>query len=112
MTSRNNIDGKGFLPPFFRRTMAGAIDDRLDKMTQGLGVIVDKMAKYYPMSAVPKGGSIEDVWMDRPIKIERGAIDGVPKATWLDNGEVPMQLLTRWYGFSFTYPGCKIYDVT
>ena len=50
--------------------------------------------------------------MDRPIKIERSAIDGVPKATWLDNGEVPMQLLTRWYGFSFTYPGCLIYAAT
>ena len=110
MMNRKKIDSKGFFPPFFRMTMAGKIDARLDKMTQGLGVIVGMMGKYYPMSAVPKGGSIEDVWMDRPIKIERGAIDGVPKAIWLDNGEVPMQLLTRWYGFSFTYPGCEIYD--
>ncbi len=22
----------------------------------------------------------------------------------------PMQLFTRWYGFSFTFPGCKIYE--
>jgi hypothetical protein len=26
---------------------------------------------------------------------------------WSD-GEVPMQLLSRWYGFAFTYPGCRI----
>lgn len=107
--NRKKIDTKGFFPPFIRMTMAGRIDARLDKMTQGLGVIVDKMGKYYPMSAVPRGGSIEDVWLDRPIQIERGGIDGVPKAIWLDSGEVPMQLLTRWYGFSFTYPGCEIY---
>ena len=109
--NRSKINSKGFLPPFFYRTMAGKIDDRLDKMTQGLGVIADKKGKYYPMNAVPKGGSIEDVWNGRPIKIERGEIDGVPKAVWLDNGEIPMQMLTRWYGFSFTFPGCEIYEV-
>jgi hypothetical protein len=110
LVHRRKLDSKGYLPPPFHRTMAGAIDDRLDKLTQGLGVIVDSMGKYYPMRAVPKGGSIEDVWLERPLKIERGAIDGIPKATWLDNGDVPMQLLSRWYGFSFTFPGCEIYD--
>jgi len=107
---RAKIGEKQFIPPHFKNTMAGEMDPRLDKMTQGLGVIVDKTGKYYPMSTVPKGGSIQDVWMGRPLKIERGPVDGIPKATWLDTGEIPMQLLTRWYGFSFTYPGCEIYS--
>lgn len=107
---RNTIEGKGFLPPPFYKTMATDIDDRLDKLTQGLGVIVGNEGKFYPMHIVPKGESFADVWQERPLKIERGAIDGVPKAIWLDTGEIPMQLLTRWYGFSFTYPHCEIYS--
>ncbi len=93
----------------FQRTLSGAIDDRLEKMAQGLGVIVDGQGKFYPMAGVAKGDAIEDRWLDRPLRVERRAVDGVLKATWLDTGELPMQLLSRWYGFSFTYPGCEIY---
>ncbi len=106
---RNSINSKGFVPPFFRKTMAGEIDGRLPKMTQGLGVIVDEAGKFYSMDTVSKGESFEDEWLGRPIKITRGAIDGVPTAVWLDDDKMPMQLLTRWYGFSFTYIGCDIY---
>ncbi len=107
---RNKINGKSFIPPPFYKTMAGDIDGRLDKLTQGLGIIVDQQGKYYPMSALPKGEAVEDVCFGRPLKIERGALDGVPKAVWLDDGTIPMQLMTRWYGFSFTYQGCEIYE--
>jgi hypothetical protein len=107
----SRVDGKGFMPPGFRRTMASQIDGRLDKMTQGLGVIVNGRGKFYPMNALPKGQSIEDVWLGRPIRVERGSLDGIPRATWQDSGDSPMQLLSRWYGFSFTYPGCEIYGI-
>ncbi|MBT3271604.1 MAG: DUF3179 domain-containing protein [Spirochaetales bacterium] len=108
---RKKINAKGFIPPYFRATMAGDIDSRLDKLVQGLGVINGKSGKFYPKSAVPKGTKIVDEWRGKKIQIESGAIDGVPRATWLDSGEVPMQLLSRWYGFSFTFPGCEIYGI-
>ena len=102
------INARSYLLPPFRRTMSKPVDSRLPEMEQGLGVIVDSKAKYYPMKAIAKGKSIEDNWDGRILRIERGAIDGVPFARWSDTGEVPMQLLTRWYGFSYTYPDCEI----
>jgi hypothetical protein len=89
--------------------MSKQVDSRLEKMAQGLGVIEGDLGKYYPTDRIPKGTVVEDQWLGRPIRIDRSAIDGVPKATWLDTGEVPMQLLSRWYGFSFTFPNCEIF---
>jgi hypothetical protein len=103
------IRSAGWLPGFFYASLSEAIDPRLDKLTQGLGVVVGKKAKYYPMDRIPANG-IQDEWLHRRLCIERGGIDDVPRATWLDTGEQPMQLLSRWYGFSFTYPGCEIYE--
>jgi hypothetical protein len=102
------IHSTGWLPGFFYASLSEPIDSRLDKLTQGLGVVVGKRAKYYPMNRILAHG-IQDDWLGRSLCIERGVIDGVPRATWLDTGEEPMQLLARWYGFSFTYPGCEIY---
>jgi hypothetical protein len=106
---RKKIDARGKMPRFFRKSMSQEVDPRLDAHPQGLGVIVGEEGKYYPMTAVPKGGRIEDDWLGRTLQVERDHRDGVLFADWVDNGEVPMQLLTRWYGFSFTYPGCAIY---
>lgn len=44
------------------------------------------------------------------LRIERRAADGMLAARWLDRGELPMQLMTRCYGFAFTYPDCAIYQ--
>jgi hypothetical protein len=106
---RRKIHTKGWLPPGFRATMSAPVDPRLDEMTQGLGVIVDDEARFYPMDRIPAGG-LEDAWHGRTVRVVRGARDGVLAATWADDadGEIPMQLLTRWYGFSFTYPRCRI----
>ena len=103
------IHTKGWLPPGFRATMNAPVDTRLAELTQGLGVIVDDKARFYPMDRIPDGG-LEDVWSGRIMRIARGDGDGVPAATWADgaHGEIPMQLLSRWYGFVFTYPGCGI----
>ena len=74
---RNGIKRKGWLPPGFRRTMSNEIDPRLDKMTQGLGIIVGDKAKYYPTTSIPEIG-IDDPWDERTLHIERGKVDNVP----------------------------------
>jgi hypothetical protein len=102
------IHTSGWLPGFFYASLSEPIDPRLDRLTQGLGVIFGKKAKYYPMDRIPANG-IREEWLHRILCIERGTIDAVPRATWLDTGEQPMQLLSRWYGFSYTYPQCEIY---
>ncbi len=103
------VHNKGWLPGFFYASMNEPIDPRLDKLDQGLGVVVGKRAKYYPMNRISKDG-IQDCWLDRKLCVERGAIDGIPHAKWLDKSEEPMQILSRWYGFSFTFPRCEIYE--
>jgi len=103
------IHDKIWLPGFFYASMSEPIDPRLDKLTQGLGVIVGKQAKYFPMNRIPTNG-IQDNWLGRMLCIELGTMDVVPRARWLDNDKEPMQLLSRWYGFSFTYPNCEIHE--
>ncbi len=103
------IHGNVWLPGFFYASMDEPIDRRLDKLTQGLGVIVGKKAKYYPLNQIPLDG-IRDPWLGRILRVRRNEISGVPSARWEDSNEEPMQLLSRWYGFSFTYPQCEIYE--
>ena len=102
------IHNRIWLPIFSYASMQESIDPRLDKLTQGLGVIVEERAKYYPMNCIPKDG-LYDLWLGRILGVRFGAYDGVPHAKWLDTNEEPMQLLSRWYGFSFAYPKCEIY---
>lgn len=102
------IHAKVLLPFFFRWTMKTKPDARLPELTQGLGVIFDGRTKYYPFSTIPSNG-LEDRWLQRTLRVQRRKIDGVPYAIWRDINEQPMQLLTRWYGFSFTFPDCEIY---
>jgi hypothetical protein len=110
-TTRNAINSRGFIPPFMRGTMADPIDGRLHKLTQGLGVIdANDHGKFYAMRDLAKGSFIEDQFSNRPLRIHRRASDGVLHAVWIDNDEIPMQLMSRWYGFSFTYPGCEVYS--
>ena len=104
------IHGEVLLPGFFYASMNESIDPRLDKLTQGLGVIVGKRAKYYPMKSIPAEG-IRDQWSGRVLSIKQNAISGVPYARWEDTNKEPMQLLSRWYGFSYTYPRCEIYEI-
>lgn len=98
-----------WLPFFFRWTMQADPDPRLPEMTQGLGVICSGETKYYPFAAIPTEG-LNDRWLNRTLRIERGTIDYVPRAVWLETGVKPMQLLTRWYGFSYIYPDCEVYE--
>lgn len=104
------LHGKGFLPPPFYATMSEKIDPRQAKLAQGLGVFEGKRGKFYPMAGMAKGDIIEDVWLGRRLQVERRISDGMLHAVWSDTGEEPMQLLTRWYGFSFTFPGCDVWE--
>jgi|RhiMetdeSRZDD1v2_1073273.scaffolds.fasta_scaffold152035_3 uncharacterized protein DUF3179 len=102
------IHARVLLPFFFRWTMQSKPDPRLPELTQGLGVVVDGRAKYYPLSVIPSDG-LQDRWLNRTLRVQRSQMDNVPQAFWNDTNEQPMQLLTRWYGFAFTYHDCEIY---
>lgn len=105
--SGRRIGGKGAMPPGFRSTMHAPPDPRLPKLTQGLGVIDGDQARFYPIAALLPG-PVEDRWDDRTLVVTRRELDGVPRAAWKDGGEPPMQLLSRWYGFAFTWPDCTV----
>lgn len=95
------------LPAKFRGTM-GEADTRLPEWTHGLGVIDGDQARYYPMKSIGEG--IEEDWAGRTIRIAVDEVDNIPFAQW-DDGTRPMQLLSRWYGFSYTYPATTIFAV-
>jgi hypothetical protein len=102
--ARTFMDGK--FPPRFRGTM-GHADPRLAEMTMGLGIVTDATKRFYPLDRIRDG--IEDK-IDRHtvrISLDKGA--GVPFAM-REDGIRPIQLFTRWYGFSYTYPGCDIFE--
>ncbi len=102
---RRTIGTRGFLPPPFLMTM-GKADNRLPRMAQGLGVAEAERARFYPVPAI--GSGIEDTWDGRVLRVAFGPVDGVPFAVWDDDGR-PFQMFTRWYGFSYTFPGCRIF---
>jgi len=105
--SRKTIGTKGSFPPGFRGTM-GELDTRLPDRTQGLGVMVDEEACFYPTDRVRKPVTVQ--LGGRRLKISVSDDDNVPTADPLDGKERPFQLYTRWYGFSFTFPDCEIYE--
>ena len=102
---------KGILPGRFLKTMHQEVDPRLPRLEQGLGIMHKGKAKFFPMRSIPKQGSIEDEWGGGTLVLSRGEIDRVPRAVWKTDGKKPMQLLSRWYGFAFTYPTCDVYKL-
>ncbi len=94
-----------FFPPGFRGTM-GEPDKRLPEMEIGLGVVADDVRRYYRKADI--GAGIDDEIGGRSIAIRIGE-DSVPFAKW-DDGTRPLQLFTRWYGFSYTFPDCEIWE--
>jgi len=93
------------IPPGFRRTM-GPLDRRLPEMEIGLGVIANSRQCFYPL--VHLGDEIEDHWQGAVLHIAVNPRDGIPEAFFPD-GSRPLQMFTRWYGFSFTYPKSDIF---
>ena len=99
---------EGWFPDGFRRTM-GPPDERLPELASGLGVIVDGVAKFYPADRVGEG--IDDTVGTRSLRVAPAGENGLVEAVFVsaDSSSRPLQLLTRWYGFAYTYPGCEIY---
>lgn len=95
----------GFLPKLFTQTMAEE-DPRLPRMTMGLGVVMNGIARFYPVNAIQ--GSIVDDLERQKLQVTLNPVDGVPRATFQD-GTRPLQYFLRWYGFSLTFPNCSIY---
>jgi hypothetical protein len=102
---RHGLSRKGFMPFFFKRTML-PIDPRADKMSQGLGVVIDDASRFYPVSEL--NSPVHDRLGGIDIEVRRRTEDHVPEA-FDEQGERPMQLFCRWYGFSATYPDCGLY---
>jgi hypothetical protein len=96
----------GKFPPRFRDTM-GAADTRLEAMTLGLGIITDTTKRFYPLDHIR--GNVEDKIDNRTVQIAMDKETSVPFAVGDDGGR-PVQLFTRWYGFSYTYPNCDIFE--
>ena len=94
---------KGKLPLGFRFTMFPS-DKRLPEMTIGLG-IAEGAGRFYSLDSIGEG--LEDEWQGNSIRVEVDAISGVPSAVFAD-GSRPVQLFSRWYGFSQTFPDCEI----
>ncbi len=95
----------GRLPPGFAKTMS-AVDERLPGDTIGLGVVVGSEARFYGLDQI--GDGLSDEWSGRQLRLAIDPVDHVPSACWQDDGERPMQIFTRWYGFSLTHPDCAI----
>lgn len=118
---------KHIMPSFFKKTMEKK-DDRLDKSDLGIGIWNDSIARFYRYEDILDTGVIFDKFDGRDVIIYINKVSNIPickyttggkSITW-DNDEVklldgeildemPMQLYSRWYGFSFTFKGCQIY---
>jgi hypothetical protein len=98
--------GKGFFPPGFHRTM-GKLDDRLPEMTNGLGIMIEEVQRFYPLDVI--GNGIKDDILGQNLIVKIRASDKVPFAEFLDTDDYPPQLFCRWYGFSYTFPKCEIF---
>lgn len=102
---------KAFLPPGFRKTM-GEVDNRLPEMTSGLGIITKEVQRFYPVYKVKENDNkIVDTFNGKIIVVCFNPDDQVLYAEFKDqNDQPPMQLFTRWYGFSLTYPNSEVYE--
>ena len=98
---------QGRFPPGFRKTMA-PVDRRLPEMEIGLGVITDRAQRFYPRSIIPS--RLDDAIDGRAILLSIGP-DSIPSAIWSDDATRPIQLFSRWYGFSLTYPACQVHGI-
>ena len=95
----------GFLPKLFTQTMAPE-DPRLPRMTMGLGVVVNRTARFYPVATIREG--LTDKLENQQLRVTLNQSDGVPQAIWKD-GTYPLQYFLRWYGFALTFPNCSLY---
>ncbi|WP_432663198.1 DUF3179 domain-containing (seleno)protein [Wukongibacter baidiensis] len=118
---------KDFMPPSFKNTMEEE-DNRLDRMDTGLGIWNENKSKFYRYEDIENNDSvIVDEFDGKKIIIYIDKTSSMPVCRYIigevykwENKEIrlldgkildemPMQLLTRWYGFSLTFKNCEIY---
>lgn len=118
---------KSLMPSFFKQTMEKE-DNRLDTMDVGLGIWKENKSKFFRYEDLEKNnGVIFDEFDDKKVIVYIDKTSHIPTCKYVtgteykwDNNEIklldgeilnemPMQLYTRWYGFSFTFKDCDIY---
>lgn len=87
----------------------GALIDELD----GRRVLIS----IDPTSGIPSAiytNATKCTWQDNSLHLDTGGIirGGIlcDKQGVAQNSDQPMQLFSRWYGFSLTFPGCEVYE--
>lgn len=85
---------KGFIPPFFRKTMS-LKDNRLDEKQIGLGVVVDGHAKHYKIEDLMTQDQFVDVFRGLELIITFDKVARTPRCVIKDSKVLPMQLYTR-----------------
>lgn len=121
--------GKSLMPSFFKKTMEKE-DNRLDTMDIGIGIWNENKSKFYKYDDMQnQDGVIIDEFDEKKVIVYLDKTSHVPickyvtgeKYSWnndvieLLDGEIldemPMQIYTRWYGFSYTFKDCDIYKM-
>lgn len=119
----------------------GAEDDRLPRMSIGLGIVTDATVRFYPMDLIEERGALVDQVDGRRVLLFVDPTTFTPAALFVDassatlhgkeirldtgrvvrtgllydasvtrvDAERPLQLFSRWYGFSLTFPGPEIF---
>mmetsp|Transcript_1492 Transcript_1492/g.4025 ORF Transcript_1492/g.4025 Transcript_1492/m.4025 type:complete len:199 (+) Transcript_1492:325-921(+) len=102
-------DNAGVMPSHFLASFDGQVDARLPKLANGLGVLSGREARFYPMKAVKAaGGALKEELDGRTLEVAMEPGEP-PRAQWEGGGE-PFQFLSRWYGWSVSYPGTSIFE--
>jgi len=94
--------GTAWTAPVRREAAVGSPRPEIE---HGLGVVVEGRARYYPLPVARRG--LRDEWDGRALRVQVRQGGDVPMAEWEDGGH-PFQLFTRWYGFSLTFPDCRV----
>ncbi|GGE29517.1 hypothetical protein GCM10011571_34540 [Marinithermofilum abyssi] len=96
------------LPPGFTDTM-GEADPRLPFMTSGVGLVGEATRRFYPVKEIRlQGGEVCDEFEGKRVRISLGSRE-LPVVEFPGSNRPSFYLFSRWYGFSYTYPGCEIY---
>lgn len=102
-------DESGFMPPYFRKTLA-VNDDRRGELELGLGVVIAGQARFYPAKELAQLGRTElgDVLAAIDLTLLPSG-DGETWSAARPDGSRPFQVWGRWYGFSGSFRGCEIF---
>ncbi len=127
MQKRSN---KHIMPKFFLKTMEKE-DNRLNRSELGIGIWDESKAIFYKYEDINNKEVIIDNLNGKDIIVYLDKNNNIPVCSYItggenakcDNGNIeltggeildekPMQLYSRWYGFSYTFKDCEIYNVT